>query len=146
MPDAARVVSLSLTAEWEAANGAGDEAQSQGEYAIAEQHYLAAVRIAEQLGLEDPRLATALLKLGRVHFRAHRYVEGEECLQRAVGVQERLVGPDHPTVASLLQQMAKDCSNRGEPDRAVPLLMRAISIYEKTKEPDHRQVLDCLTA
>ncbi|MGW5153000.1 tetratricopeptide repeat protein [Rhodococcus koreensis] len=61
-------------------------------------------------------------------------------LERALTITETAYGPDHPTVAVRLSNLARVWKDLGKPGRARPLLERALTITETAYGPDHPTV------
>ncbi len=82
-----------------------------GAHAVLEQ----AVALAEQppVGPAHPRLAAALRTLGDVLVRRGRYDEADATMQRALTMQEQLLGPEHEDVSETLSNMGKSCIDQG---------------------------------
>ncbi len=53
-------------------------------------------------------------------------------------------GPDHPDVATSLNNLAELYDSKGEYGRAEPLYQRALAIFEKALGPDHPDVASSL--
>jgi DNA-binding XRE family transcriptional regulator/tetratricopeptide (TPR) repeat protein len=66
-----------------------------------------------------------------------RYVEAEPLYQRALRVWEQRLGPDHPRVASLLNNLANLYWQQGKYAEAEPLYQRALRIREQQLGPEH---------
>ncbi|CAN0113270.1 unnamed protein product, partial [Ectocarpus sp. 12 AP-2014] len=59
-------------------------------------------------------------------------------------IREKALGPDHPDVASCLNNLAGLRQSQGKYDEAEPLYIRAVAIREKALGPDHPDVASCL--
>jgi CHAT domain-containing protein len=59
---------------------------------------------------------------------------------RALVIQEKALGPDHPDVASSLQNLANFYDYKRDNARAEPLYRRALVIWEKALGPDHPHI------
>ncbi|MBW2368638.1 MAG: tetratricopeptide repeat protein, partial [Deltaproteobacteria bacterium] len=59
-------------------------------------------------------------------------------------IYEKALGPDHPDVAMILNNLASLYVNQGRYTQAELLYKRALSIYEKTLGPDHPDVATSL--
>ena len=83
---------------------------------------------------------------------AGRYEEAEPLLQRALGISEKALGPDHPDVGTTLHNLAGLYQDQGRYEEAEPLYQRALGIREEALGPDHpttrtvRENLDSLAA
>ena len=69
-----------------------------------------------------------------------RYAEAEPLFKRALQIREQTLGPDHPHVASSLNDLAISYLSRGQYAQAEPLFKRALEIWEQTLGPDHHHV------
>src|SRR5205085_1890260 len=73
-----------------------------------------------------------------------KFAEAEPLLRRALAIWERSLGPDHPHVASALNNLAlllQDTNRLGE---AEPLFRRVAAIFEASLGPDHPHVATAL--
>ena len=59
------------------------------------------------------------------------YAEAEVLLKRALAMDEKALGPEHPDVAMNLVNMAELYKNQGQYGAAEPLLKRALTIGSK---------------
>lgn len=66
-----------------------------------------------------------------------RYEEAEPLLQRALAIQEKVLGPEHPNTALGLNNLAYLYNDQGKYTEAEPLLQRALAIYEQALGPEH---------
>jgi tetratricopeptide (TPR) repeat protein len=81
------------------------------------------VRLMNQLGL--------LLNKKALH------VEAEPLMRRALSIDEKNFGPDHPRVAIELSNLAELLRATNRHVEAEPLLRRALAIGEESRGPDH---------
>ncbi|HMZ82519.1 MAG TPA: tetratricopeptide repeat protein, partial [Acidobacteriota bacterium] len=72
------------------------------------------------------------------------YAKAEPLSQRALAIYEKAYGPDHPTVALLLDSLSSLYSTKGDYSRAKSLYERALAIKEKAIGPDHPDVIHTL--
>jgi len=63
---------------------------------------------------------------------------------RALAIEEKALGEDHPNVASDLYSLADLYNTQGRYAEAEPLYTRALVIWEKTLGPDHPSVATVL--
>ena len=88
-----------------------------------------------------PLMAQSLNEGARLNQRAlklkeqGRYAEAEPLFKRALAIYEKSRGPDHPFVATSLNNLADLYWTQGRYAEAEPLLKRALAIYEKTLGP-----------
>jgi tetratricopeptide (TPR) repeat protein len=72
------------------------------------------------------------------------YVEAEPLLRRALAIGEARCGPDHPSVAMSLNDLAGLLLDTGRPAEAEPLMRRALAIGEANYRPDRPGVATVL--
>ena len=65
------------------------------------------------------------------------YAHAEPLFERALAIGEKALGPDHPDVATSLNNLAELYRAQGAYARAEPLYERALAIWEKALGPDH---------
>ena len=65
------------------------------------------------------------------------YLTAELFLKRAIAVDEKAHGPDHPGLAATLDKLATLYQATGRHGAAEPLLKRAVAIDEKALGPEH---------
>ena len=68
------------------------------------------------------------------------YAEAEPLYRRALAIDEQSYGPDHPNVASDLNNLAQLLQATNRLAEAEPLMRRALAIDEKSYGPDHPNV------
>jgi CHAT domain-containing protein/Tfp pilus assembly protein PilF len=71
--------------------------------------------------------------------------ETEDLYRRALAIQEKQLGPEHPSVAATLNNLAVLLAGRGRYADAEPLHLRALAIAEKTLGPNHLDTASMLT-
>jgi tetratricopeptide (TPR) repeat protein len=77
--------------------------------------------------------ATALHRLGR-------FAEAEPLLRQALAIAEQGLGPNHPNVAGLLDNLAILLQDTNRLHEAEPLTRRAMAIFEQSYGPHHPHV------
>ena len=73
-------------------------------------------------------------------YQQGRYSEALPVAQRILAILEKSLGPDHPSVATWLNNLAEMYKQQGRYADAEPLLKRALAIQEKALGPDHPDV------
>jgi len=86
---------------------------------------------------DDPLI---LNDLGLVLNAEAKYAEAEPLFKRALAIDEKALGPEHPQVASDLNNLAALYVHQGKYAEAEPLLKQALMIDEKVLGPEHPQV------
>jgi tetratricopeptide (TPR) repeat protein len=69
-----------------------------------------------------------------IHARG-AYAEAEPLYRRALAIQERVLGPDHPMTAETVNSIGALYFDLGEYERAEPLFRRHLEIFEKALGP-----------
>jgi Tfp pilus assembly protein PilF len=88
---------------WETATNTGVKAFEQERYAEATQQFKTALLIAEDCMPDDPRLSTSLMNLAIVYSTQRQYAQAAPLYQRALVLQEQILGPEHPQLVEVLQ-------------------------------------------
>ena len=66
-----------------------------------------------------------------------RYEKAEPLYQRALEIREAQLGPEHPDVATSLNNLAELYRLQGRYEEAEPLYQRALGIFEAQLGPEH---------
>ena len=77
-------------------------------------------------------------------LRTGKYDRGVVVAKKALEVAEQNVGPDHPNVATILNNLAGLYKAQGHYAQAEPLFKRSLAIKEKALGPDHPAVATSL--
>ncbi len=139
----------------------------QGKFAEAEVAHRRALTIREKvLGRDHPDTATSLNNLANVIFeqgkdarsslseqrarsrsgqRVQSLSEVEGMYRRAMAIQERSLGPDHPALANTLNNLAAMLDQQGNSSESEPLQRRSLAILEKSLGPLHPDTAATLT-
>lgn len=86
---------------------------------------------------DDVRIANAMANYGRQLYRAHRPDEAEAQLEGALAIYARQSGPRPRGIAQASTALAWLLRNRGEIDRALQALQRALEAQAENLPPDH---------
>src|SRR5215210_88011 len=100
------------------------------------QPHLRAVTDAAQ-EREDEQASLLCNQLGYYLQMIGEYAEAQPLLERALGIYEKMLGPEHPDTALSLNNLAGLLQAQGDYEEARPLLERALGIYEKVLGPEH---------
>ena len=90
---------------------------------------------AAQLG-EAEQLTKQAIELAK----ARKYAEAVPLTQRALAIQEKTLGPDHPEVAASLNNLAQLYVLQGRYAEAEALFKRSLAIRERSLGPDNPDV------
>lgn len=93
---------------------------------------------------DDLETAEALEQKVENLYREGRYTEAIPIAKQVVDIREKALGPDHPDVASGLNNLATLYKSSGDYAKAEPLHQRSLSIREKAFGPDHPDVAQSL--
>ncbi|HKQ08850.1 MAG TPA: tetratricopeptide repeat protein, partial [Blastocatellia bacterium] len=100
----------------------------------------ACARLIDEWKFDSMEAASLLSKTGDYLSRRGRFSEASHLYQRSLKIIERIVGPDHPDVATGLTNLANLYRSQGKYAEAEPSLMRALEIRERVLGPDHPDV------
>ncbi len=95
---------------------------------------------AHAQGIEWETLNDEVMSL----YRQGRYDRAVVVAKKALQVAEQAVGPDHPAVATSLNNLAVLYGTQGQYAQAEPLYKRSLAIREKALGPDHPDVATSL--
>ena len=70
----------------------------------------------------------------------NRLAEAEPLMRRALAIDEKSFGPEHPNVAISLNNLAQLLQATNRLAEAEPLMRRALAIDEKSFGPEHPNV------
>ena len=124
-----------LSGPWDRHIAAGSVAYEQGDYAKAEEEWMAALAEAEAFGPEHTRLATSLNNLALLYHFQGKYAEAEPLYERALAIDEKTLGPGNPDLATDLINMALNYDAQGRYGEAEPFYERALAVYVKALGP-----------
>ena len=136
-----------------------------GKFKEAEALHRRALAVREKvLGAAHPDTATSMNNLANVlqeqgkdellspsearaqaSFNLQAYTETENLFRKALAIQERTLGANHPATANTLNNLSTYLDRRGRPEEAEPLQRRALDILEKNLGPLHPDTAAMLT-
>ncbi len=91
-----------------------------------------AAQLERELGAQPEVRASLLTTIGHVYRNLGLYDQGIEQLEQAVGIRERVLGPEHPDVAESLTLLAEVQVQQKRNDVAERNLQRALAIYRSS--------------
>ena len=107
-----------IETRWEQENEAGRLSFTDGDFARAEQSFLAAIREATKLGADNVRLASSLSNLGQLKYKQKDFAQAEALFHRALAIRERVLGPEHFGLVQNINNLAALHYARNELDQA----------------------------
>jgi len=93
-------------------------------------------RLAHAQGIPPEVLAKVDQSLGSVYQRLQRVDESVQAFQRAVTVQETVLGPDHPDTQATMLGMVNNLLLLGRTAEATAIAERVLASLRKSKDPD----------
>ena len=127
--------------------GSADPRARGREVTVAEVLEGAAKRAEEQLAGQPEQLEAMRATIGATQVRLGRAAEAIPLLREALGHREARLGPDHPDVAEVLQELGNAYAGTGDDKTAEPILRRALDIRRRTagaESAETASVLDSL--
>jgi len=109
------------------------EARRMGRMVEAEKIALGALQEAEKLGDTSPKLASVLIFVASVYHQKGDLGKAVGFTERALAIDEKKLGPDHPSVARDLNNLAQ---YQQSPAEAENCWRRVLEIVEKSVEMD----------
>jgi tetratricopeptide (TPR) repeat protein len=110
-------------------------AQNRLSLADAERALKEALSLHEKARRTDPQSQTAhvlsLLQLMRLYMLSDRDEQASPLGERTLAILEKVLGPDHPSIAGQLEVVATTYENRGRYAEAEVLRKRAIATIER---------------
>jgi tetratricopeptide (TPR) repeat protein len=145
MSDERRAQALREALEWVNAAFVG-EPQDVRDWPVLDPlapHALAVARSADETAIAEP---TSYLfnQLGVLFDIKADYAEAETLKRRALAIDQKSYGPDHPIVARNLSNLALLLGSTNRLAEAEPLMRDALAISERSYGPDHPNVAICL--
>ena len=119
---------------WKRNNEVGKLAYEQGRYGAAERLWLAALKEGEISKPQDPIVTEIINNLALLYYTQGKHTEAEPLYQRSLAIQEKALGPEHPDVATSLENYAKLLSETNRDDEAAEMEARAQAIREKNAQ------------
>jgi serine/threonine protein kinase/tetratricopeptide (TPR) repeat protein len=109
----------------------------QGRYAEAKDLYQRGLNILETTQAPATDVAALLEDLAQVYSREQQWALAKQTYERALDVDRRILGDDHPRVAAHLHNLAVVAQNMGDLQRAEELYRDAIARLERAYGGEH---------
>ncbi len=93
--------------------------------------------IEVSLDTDTAEYSTALRGLGQFFFRRGEYSNARHQFERALAINEKVLGPKHPDTAAGLNFLASTLRVQGSYEEARVLYERALAVFEETLGPTH---------
>ena len=128
--------SSSAALEWRNLLNQGKALSRQGRYFEAEQALIGALREAEGLGSNDPRIGVCLNSLAIFYQRLGNHGAAEPMFRRAVSVLEAGLGPDHPDLGKAYLNLGQSYRSQSRFEEADQAFGRWLKITETAHGSD----------
>jgi len=125
---------------WETHNKKGVSAFQTSRHAEAEKHFIQALEFTEKYPVNNNRLRFSLYQLAEIYRIQSKLIEAELILKRILAIDEKILGPKHPNVASGLNNLASNYRVRGKHEEAEALLKQSLKILEESLGKEHALV------
>jgi serine/threonine protein kinase/Tfp pilus assembly protein PilF len=109
----------------------------QGQYSQAKDLYIRSLAILEQRSATPTDVSLVLDDLATVYTREQQWVLAKQTEERALDMDRRVLGDDHPRVAYLLENLAIVAQNMGELKQAEALYLDALRREERAYGDRH---------
>ena len=103
-----------------------------------------AIQLIADYGLESETAALLLNRTGYYFEQLGRYSEAEPLYVEALGMNKRLLGAEHPAVASSLNNLAGLYASQGRYSEAEPLYVEALGMNKRLLGAEHPAVASSL--
>ena len=110
----------------------GPAVHEPGQFGEAEREFATAVALARFLGEDDPREALSLSNQADALVAQSRFDDAIPLFQRALEIDEKVLGPDHPDVAPLLEHFAVPLRETGRIAQAEAAEKRVRCIHARS--------------
>ena len=114
----------------------GELLKEMAKYAEAQPHLQAAMALADN----DIDRAIAITELALLYNEQDHWAEAEPLYRQALSMSEKSYGPEHPEVATDLNNLAQLLQETNRLAEAEPLTRRALAIDEKSYGAEHPKV------
>lgn len=119
-------------------------AEEDGDYKEAVSQTELALKEVEVLGEQDQFLRDTLYSLANLHHRQGHLRKAEPLYQRALAIDEKILGLEHPDLVRILKNLAGLYYARCSYVKAEPLYQRVLAIMEKTRGLEHSDLAPIL--
>lgn len=129
------VSALAQNVLWKTYSDSGKRAYEHGDFVEAEKLFKSALKEAENLQ-DNELIAKTNDFLGGLYFQQKKYNDAEKFFLKSIEVWEQLGAKDSDEVTYPLSNLGLAYDEQKKYDKAEEVLRRAITIREKTKNPD----------
>jgi tetratricopeptide (TPR) repeat protein len=127
---------------WNDLRLAGQEAFENGQYELAEKHWVAAFDAAKSANQDGLEVAATNLDLANLYAITGRARDAEDKILDAIRIREQQLGQKDLQVADCLNLLAKNYAQQGRLNESHELYHDALKMREATLGHDHPDVAD----
>jgi serine/threonine protein kinase/tetratricopeptide (TPR) repeat protein len=109
----------------------------QGQFSQAKDLYIRSLAILENRSAPQTDISAVLDDLAKVYARDHEWVLAKQTYERALEIDRRVLGDDHPRIALRLNNLAIVAQNMGDPKQAEVLFRDALGRNERAYGDRH---------
>jgi eukaryotic-like serine/threonine-protein kinase len=109
----------------------------QGEYSQAKELYIRSLDILEKRSAPQTDISTVLDDLAKVYARDQQWTLAKQTYERALEIDQRILGDDHPRIALRLNNLAIVAQNMGDLKQAEMLFRDALGREERAYGDRH---------
>lgn len=124
---------------WDYHTRAGEWAIAKGDEALAEEHFRAALELAQKLPPRDSKLETSLSNLARLYEYESRFDEAQPMYQLLLAAQEERLGDADSRLLSSLLGVARSALHTGDTPVAREHLERYVALADATGAAEPRE-------
>jgi len=129
---------------WDVYRAAAEKARSTGDYGSAEQQWLSALELAEELGEDSPKLTIALENLVEVLWYQQKFSQAAPILRRLMRIYQRRHGKQHFDVGIIANNMAMLYHAWGKHADAEPFYLKALAIKRDYLGDEHPETVSIM--
>lgn len=133
-----------MDARWLSYKEQAERAIQQNKFEHAESLWYAALQDAEGFPVNDPRLTITLECLAEVLFKQRKYAQAEPLCARTLQIYEDTIGPEHPDVGILANNLAMLYHMQDKFEDAERLYKKALTVQTKALGSKHPEVINLL--
>lgn len=133
-----------MDARWLSYKEQAERAIQQNKLEHAESLWYAALQDAEGFPVNDPRLTITLECLAEVLFKQRKYAQAEPLCARTLQIYEDTIGPEHPDVGILANNLAMLYHMQDKFEDAERLYKKALTVQTKALGSKHPEVINLL--
>lgn len=121
---------------WDANKQAAEKAQNDGDYELAERHWMLNLKVLETVADKSVELTYTLDLLSQLAHLKHDYVAAVDFCRRSYELKLKILGERNPVVAQCADQLARLFYLISDYEQAEPYARKCLDYYEKMGESE----------